>query len=73
MADIVSSECLKFVKFTKSVEPKDHFQHLNYLYSFIKLLYANVKRPFTLYEDCLEMISNAHSISTNAITVCEHP
>ncbi|XP_029342267.1 SET and MYND domain-containing protein 4-like [Acyrthosiphon pisum] len=71
MADIVSSECKKFVEFTKSVEPKDHCQHLNYLYSFIKLLYTNVKRPFALYEECLEMIGNAHSISTNVIRACE--
>ncbi|XP_003245798.3 uncharacterized protein LOC100574044 [Acyrthosiphon pisum] len=71
MADIVSSECKKFMEFTKSVEPKDHCQHLNYLYSFIKLLYANVERPFALYEDCLEMIGNAHSISTYLISICE--
>ncbi|XP_060874183.1 SET and MYND domain-containing protein 4-like [Metopolophium dirhodum] len=63
MADIVSSECKKFVKFKKSVEPKDYCRRLNYLYSFIKLLYANVKRPFALYEDCLEMIGDAHSIN----------
>jgi len=63
MADIVSSECKKFVKFKKSVKPKDYFRRLNYLYSFITLLYANVKRPFTLYEDCLEMIGDAHSIN----------
>ncbi|XP_060873853.1 SET and MYND domain-containing protein 4-like [Metopolophium dirhodum] len=63
MADIVSSECKKFMEFTKSVEPKDHCQHLNYLYSFIKLLYANVERPFALYENCLEMICSAHIMS----------
>ncbi|CAI6361909.1 unnamed protein product [Macrosiphum euphorbiae] len=73
MADIVAFKCLQFMEFTKSVDPKDHFQHLNYLYSFIKLLYTNVKRPFVLYEECLQMIGNAHSISTNAISVCEHP
>jgi len=73
MADTVTFECKKFVEFTKSVDPKDHCQHLNYLYSFIKLLYTNVKRPFGLYEECLDMIGNAHSISTNAISVCEHP
>jgi len=69
MADTVSSECKKFVEFTKSVDPKDHYRHLNYLYTFIKLLYTNVKRPFALYEDCLEMISNAHCISTNIIGI----
>jgi len=63
MADTVSSECQKFVKFKKSVKPEDLCQHLNYLYSFIKLLYTNVKRPFALYEDCLEMIGDAHSIN----------
>jgi len=74
MEDTVAFECIKFVEFSKIVEPKDHFQHLNYLYSFIKLLYVNVKRPFRIYEDCLKMISNAHSISTkNAISLCEHP
>jgi len=72
MAEFVTSECLKFLEFIKSVEPEDYCQHLNYLYSFIKLLYTNVKRPFALYEDCLEMISNTHSISTNVISVCEH-
>jgi len=70
MADIVSSECKKFVEFTKSVEPKDYCQHLNYLYSFIKLLYTNVKRPFALYEECLDMISDAHILSTHAIRLC---
>ncbi|XP_022163705.1 SET and MYND domain-containing protein 4-like [Myzus persicae] len=65
MADIVSSECKKFVEFTKSVETEDNLnQHLNYLYSFIKLLFNNVKRPFELYEDCLELIGTAHTISS---------
>lgn len=74
MEDTVASECIKFVEFSELVEPKDHVQHLNYLYSFIKLLYANVRRPFRLYEDCLKMISNAHSISTkNTISLYEHP
>jgi len=64
MADIVSSECKKFVKFKKLLRPKDRSRRLNYLYSFIKLLYTNVKRPFALYEDCLEMIGDAHNINT---------
>lgn len=65
MADIVSSECKKFVEFTKLVKSEDYSEHLNYLYSFIKLLFANVKRPFELYENCLEMITTAHTINSN--------
>ncbi|KAL5236447.1 hypothetical protein ACI65C_003857 [Semiaphis heraclei] len=67
MADIVSSECKKFVEFKKSAKLEDYCQHLNYLYSFIKLLFNNVKRPFELYEDCLEMIRIGHTISSNEI------
>jgi len=67
MADIVSSECKKFVEFKKSAKLEDYCQHLNYLYSFIKLLFNNVKRPFELYEDCLEMISIGHTMSSNEI------
>jgi len=71
MADIVSSECEKFVEFTKSGKSGDDYEHLNYLYSFIKLLFTNVKRPFQLYEDCLEIISAIHTISSIEVYISE--
>uniref|UniRef100_A0A2H8U026 SET and MYND domain-containing protein 4 n=1 Tax=Melanaphis sacchari TaxID=742174 RepID=A0A2H8U026_9HEMI len=71
MANDVQSECIKFSEFSKSVKPEDYHLHLDYLYSFIKLLFTNVKRPFQLYEDCLEMICIAHTISNNEIiSIC---
>uniref|UniRef100_A0A2S2NWJ6 SET and MYND domain-containing protein 4 n=1 Tax=Schizaphis graminum TaxID=13262 RepID=A0A2S2NWJ6_SCHGA len=74
MANTVQLECKKFLEFSKSVKPEDYNQHLNYLYSFIKLLFNNVKRPFELYEDCLEMIYNAHTMHTDEIMrICEFP
>ncbi|CAH1738289.1 unnamed protein product [Aphis gossypii] len=74
MASTVQLECKKFLEFSKSVNPEDYHQHLKYLYSFIKLLYTNVKRPFELYEECLEMIGDAHIMSTNEIiSICESP
>lgn len=74
MANTVQLECEKFLEFSKSINPEDYHQHLEYLYSFIKLLFTNVKRPFDLYEECLEMIGNAHIMSTNEIIrICEHP
>lgn len=69
MADIVSSECEKFVKFMKSPKSEDNREHLDYLYSFIKLLFTNVKRPFQLYEDCLEIISTMHTISSSQLYI----
>ncbi|XP_060875158.1 SET and MYND domain-containing protein 4-like [Metopolophium dirhodum] len=71
MADIVSSECEKFVEFIKSGKSEDDYENLNYLYSFIKLLFTNVKRPFQLYEDCLEIISTIHTISSIEIYISE--
>jgi len=71
MADIVSSECEKFVEFIKSEKSEDYFEQLNYLYSFIKLLFTNVKRPFQLYEDCLEIISAIHTISCNGLYISD--
>lgn len=63
MVDIVSTECEKFREFSKKVDPVNYHLHLNYLYSFIKLLFENVKRPFALYEACLSMICKAHILS----------
>lgn len=60
MVDILLTECEKFREFSKNVDPKNHHLHLNYLYTFMKLLFENVKRPFALYEECLQMICNAH-------------
>jgi len=69
MVDIVSSECEKFVEFMKSGKSEDNCEHLDYLYSFIKLLFTNVKRPFQLYEDCLEIISTMHTISSSELYI----
>lgn len=60
MADVVISECKKFIKFKQTTVPDDFHKHLNYLYSFNKFIFANVKRPFKLYEDCVSMIITAH-------------
>jgi len=73
MTDTLISECIKFEDFFNSVKPEDYHQHLKYLYSFIKLLFSNVKRPFALYEECLQMIVTAHTIITNEIRISEHP
>lgn len=60
MADIIISECTKFLEFKETTEPDDFHKHLNYLYSFNKLIFTNVKRPFKLYENCLAMLCVAH-------------
>lgn len=60
MADIVTQEIKKFLEFKEKVNQDDYHKHLHYLYSFNKFMFANVKRPFKLYEDCLTMISIAH-------------
>jgi len=67
MASTVQLECKTFLEFSKSVNSEDNHQHLKYLYSFIQLLFTNVKRPFELYEECLEMIGDTHIMSTNEI------
>lgn len=54
------SECEKFINFKNEIDPLDYIHHLNYLNSFVKLLFKNVKRPFSLYEECLTMIDLAH-------------
>lgn len=54
------SECAKFIRFKDEVDALDYINHLDYLNSFVKLLFKNVKRPCSLYEECLIMIDTAH-------------
>lgn len=56
----LAMECDKFAEFKSTTNPEDYNKHLKFLYSFLKLLYFNVKRPFSLYEECVQMISRAH-------------
>lgn len=60
MVTILDIECKKFEEFAKSFNEIDLLNNINYLYSFLKLLFYNVKRPFALYELCLRMVINAH-------------
>lgn len=60
IANLLLSECEKFIKFKNDTSPENYHHHLNYLYSFVKLLFKNVRRPFALYEECLSMINNVH-------------
>jgi len=53
-------ECKNFIDFKNNTRPEDYGQHIHYLYSFIKFIFNNVKRPFALYEDCLKMINSVH-------------
>lgn len=66
MEDAVISECNKFIEFRMKTGPNEFHHHLNYLYHFNKFMFANVKRPFKLYEECLSMITTAH----NYYSVC---
>lgn len=61
MADAVILECNKFIAFQERTRPNEYQHHLNYLYRFNKFMFANVKRPYVLYEICLSMLSTAHS------------
>lgn len=61
-ADTVSSECKKYMHFALSVRAEDKHRHLDYIYSFMKLLISNVKRPFALYEECLKTIIDIHQL-----------
>ncbi|XP_050535720.1 SET and MYND domain-containing protein 4-like [Daktulosphaira vitifoliae] len=56
----ITDECIKFAKFKEFIKPEDYKFHLQYLQNFLKLLYENVKRPFSLYEECVEMILQVH-------------
>ncbi|VVC30174.1 Zinc finger, MYND-type,Tetratricopeptide-like helical domain,SET domain [Cinara cedri] len=59
MAYIVSLECKKFLEFQNTVAKETNFheeEHLTYLINFAKFLFINVKRPFKLYEDCIDML-----------------
>lgn len=56
----VMAECNEFNKRIQNKNFDELHRHLNYLYCFNKFMYANVKRPFKLYEECLSMLYLAH-------------
>lgn len=59
-------ECDNFAEFKNTViQRSTQRPNLNYLYSFLKILFNHVKRPFALYEECVEMISILHIFPTD--------
>jgi len=65
LKDTISLECSKFLEYLEKVKPEDSSKHLTYLYNLAKLLAANVKRPYTLYEDCIGEISSGQIVPCN--------
>lgn len=62
LTNVLVSEFEKFMDFKEDIDPLDYILHLDYLNSFVRLLFRNVKRPFFLYEECLTMIDLAHML-----------
>lgn len=59
--DILQAECRKFERIRNTlVDAENIKEHISankkYLFSFLKFLHTNVKRPHYLFEDCHDII-----------------
>lgn len=62
MANTVAIECQKLEGLLDTLSIEDFRDHLNFLYTLLKLLSTNVKRPFRFYEQCLALIIRLHYV-----------